>query len=71
MIRPAKQTDARALGVVYCQGWQKGYAGLMPQFFLDALTPPALVLVCFVPHSQRRGDGYSGIPASEFVFRRL
>lgn len=39
MIRPAKQTDARALGVVYCQGWQKGYAGLMPQFFLDALTP--------------------------------
>ena len=39
MIRPAKQTDAQALGVVYCQGWQQGYAGLMPQFFLDALTP--------------------------------
>lgn len=39
MIRPAKQTDAQALGAVYCQGWQQGYAGLMPQFFLDALTP--------------------------------
>ena len=38
MIRPAKQTDAQALGAVYCQGWQQGYAGLMPQFFLDALT---------------------------------
>lgn len=39
MIRPAKQTDAQALGAVYCWGWQQGYAGLMPQFFLDALTP--------------------------------
>ena len=39
MIRPAKQTDVQALGAVYCQGWQQGYAGLMPQFFLDALTP--------------------------------
>jgi len=39
MIRPAKQTDAQALGAVYCLGWQQGYAGLMPQFFLDALTP--------------------------------
>lgn len=39
MIRPAKQTDACALGEIYCKGWQQGYAGLMPQFFLDALTP--------------------------------
>ena len=39
MIRPAKQADAQALGAVYCQSWQQGYAGLMPQFFLDALTP--------------------------------
>ena len=39
MIRPAKQADAPALGVVYCQDWKKGYAGLMPSFFLDALTP--------------------------------
>ena len=38
MIRPAKQTDAQALGAVYCLGWQEGYLGLMPQFFLDALT---------------------------------
>ena len=39
MIRPAKQSDAQALGSVYCRGWQEGYKGLMPQFFLDALTP--------------------------------
>lgn len=39
MIRPAKQTDAQALGTVYCRSWQHAYAGLMPTFFLDALTP--------------------------------
>ena len=39
MIRPAKQTDAQALGTVYCRSWQHAYAGLMPTFFLDAMTP--------------------------------
>ena len=39
MIRSAEQADAQVLGAVYCLGWQKGYEGLMPDFFLNALTP--------------------------------
>lgn len=39
MIRPAKWEDAAAIGKVYCLGWQTGYDGLMPDFFLNALTP--------------------------------
>jgi len=39
MIRPVKQSDARMLGEVYCSAWKAGYAGLMPDYFLDALTP--------------------------------
>ena len=39
MIRPAEQKDAAAIGRVYCGGWKAAYTGLMPQFFLDALTP--------------------------------
>lgn len=39
MIRPAEQRDAAAIGRVYCGGWKAAYEGLMPQFFLDALTP--------------------------------
>ena len=39
MIRPARWEDAAAIGKVYCHGWQKGYDGLMPGFFLNALTP--------------------------------
>ena len=39
MIRPAEQRDAAAIGRVYCEGWKAAYDGLMPRFFLDALTP--------------------------------
>lgn len=39
MIRPAEQRDAAAIGRIYCEGWKKGYEGLMPDFFLNALTP--------------------------------
>ena len=39
MIRPAEQRDAAAIGRVYCEGWKAAYDGLMPAFFLDALTP--------------------------------
>ena len=33
------QKDAAAIGHVYCEGWKAAYDGLMPAFFLDALTP--------------------------------
>lgn len=33
------QKDAAAIGRVYCEGWKAAYDGLMPAFFLDALTP--------------------------------
>ena len=39
MIRPAEQRDTAAIGRVYCEGWKAAYDGLMPRFFLDALTP--------------------------------
>ena len=39
MIRPAEQKDAAAIGRIYSAGWKAAYAGLMPGFFLDALTP--------------------------------
>ena len=39
MIRPAEQRDAAAIGRVYCAGWKAAYDGLMPDFFLNALTP--------------------------------
>lgn len=39
MIRPAMQKDAAAIGRVYCEGWKAAYDGLMPAFFLNALTP--------------------------------
>ena len=39
MIRPAEQKDAAAIGRIYSAGWKAAYVGLMPGFFLDALTP--------------------------------
>ncbi|MBR6575226.1 MAG: GNAT family N-acetyltransferase [Clostridia bacterium] len=39
MIRRAEQKDAAVIGRIYCEGWMKGYDGLMPDFFLNALTP--------------------------------
>ena len=39
MIRPAEQRDAASIGRVYCEGWKAAYSGLMPDFFLKALTP--------------------------------
>ncbi len=38
MIRPARQSDAAALGMVYARAWKTGYKGLLPDFFLDILT---------------------------------
>lgn len=32
------QKDAAAIGRVYCEGWKAAYQGLMPDFFLNALT---------------------------------
>ncbi len=39
MIRPAKQSDMAALGRVYAETWKEAYRGLLPDFFLDILTP--------------------------------
>ncbi len=39
MIRPAKQSDVWMLGKVYSAAWKTAYRGLMPDFFLEILTP--------------------------------
>ena len=39
MIRKAAETDIPALGRIFCEGWQGGYRGILPQDYLDALTP--------------------------------
>jgi GNAT superfamily N-acetyltransferase len=38
-IRKAKPTDAMAIATVYVRSWQAAYPGLVPQSFLDSLTP--------------------------------
>lgn len=38
-IRKSVLSDALSMGNIYCKGWQKGYAGIVPQAFLDCLTP--------------------------------
>ena len=38
-IRKPAPSDALGMGNIYCKGWQKGYAGIVPQAFLDRLTP--------------------------------
>lgn len=52
MIRPASASDGLAIGKVYCRGWQAAYKGLMPDFFLDALTPEN----CFAQRSHIAPD---------------
>lgn len=39
-IRRATVQDAAALGDIQSQGWRAAYKGLVPQPFLDELTPP-------------------------------
>lgn len=39
MIRPATGKDRLGLGAVYCRSWQAAYQGILPQSFLDSLTP--------------------------------
>jgi GNAT superfamily N-acetyltransferase len=38
-IRKAKPADAMAIATVYVRSWQAAYPGLVPQPFLDSLTP--------------------------------
>ncbi|MFT4235861.1 MAG: GNAT family N-acetyltransferase [Microbacterium sp.] len=38
IVRAATVDDAHAIAVIHVRGWQTGYAGLMPQDFLDALS---------------------------------
>lgn len=52
MIRPANVSDGLAIGKVYCHGWQAAYRGLMPDFFLNALTPEN----CFAQRSHIAPD---------------
>lgn len=39
MIRPAKPEDAAAIGKIYCESWKAAYRGIVPQDYLDSLTP--------------------------------
>ena len=38
-LEAVQPQDALSLGEVYCKAWRTAYAGLVPQDFLDALTP--------------------------------
>ncbi len=38
-VRPARLSDADALGVLHVQAWQETYAGIMPADLLQALSP--------------------------------
>jgi ribosomal protein S18 acetylase RimI-like enzyme len=38
-IRPATQADALAVATVHVRSWQAAYPGLVPQPYLDSLTP--------------------------------
>jgi len=39
MIRGGCKDDSLAMGRVYCEAWKSAYVGIVPQDFLDALTP--------------------------------
>ncbi|WP_328853975.1 GNAT family N-acetyltransferase [Microbispora hainanensis] len=39
VIRRAEPADAEAIAVVHVRSWQAAYPGLMPQAYLDGLTP--------------------------------
>jgi len=38
-IRTVTESDNASLGVVFCEGWQEGYRGILSDRFLDGLTP--------------------------------
>ena len=38
-VRPAKPEDAAAIGKIYCDSWKAAYKGIVPQDYLDSLTP--------------------------------
>ncbi|MBE3009160.1 hypothetical protein IL992_08125 [Microbispora sp. NEAU-D428] len=39
VIRRAEPADAEAIAAVHVRSWQAAYPGLMPQAYLDGLTP--------------------------------
>ncbi|MGI5894582.1 MAG: GNAT family N-acetyltransferase [Candidatus Merdivicinus sp.] len=39
IVRPAKLEDAAAIGKIYCESWKTAYRGIVPQDYLDSLTP--------------------------------
>lgn len=39
MIRGGQKYDSPGMGRVYCEAWKAAYAGIVPQEFLDGLTP--------------------------------
>jgi GNAT superfamily N-acetyltransferase len=39
LIRPAEASDAAAIALVHVRSWQSAYRGLVPQEFLDTLSP--------------------------------
>ncbi|MBQ8510371.1 MAG: GNAT family N-acetyltransferase [Clostridia bacterium] len=54
-VRSAAESDRAAISRIYCLGWKVGYRGILPQEYLDALTPemcgpriisPENLLVC-------------------------
>ena len=39
IVRPAKPEDSVAIGKIYCDSWKAAYKGIVPQDYLDSLTP--------------------------------
>ena len=39
MIRGGSGADSAAMGRIYCEAWKKAYAGIVPDEFLNWLTP--------------------------------
>src|SRR5262245_40032839 len=39
LVRPARLSDADAIGVLHVQVWRETYAGLMPDALLESLSP--------------------------------
>ncbi|NLN84128.1 MAG: GNAT family N-acetyltransferase [Firmicutes bacterium] len=41
IVRPAREEDREAIGIIFCRGWQDAYKGIIDQEYLDTLTPQA------------------------------
>lgn len=39
MVRWASDSDRAGIGAVFCHSWQDAYRGMIPQDYLDSLTP--------------------------------